>query len=261
MCNDTELIEEGAGFGTPVVKYQDKTYFSISARSVKQVEGNRQTLTKSYIMNAVSRKKVGNSAYINERFYSFFHALFHKAYVGHKNQALFFNRIMELRRLLRVKTYFLRADPRGVITVKYVCLKDKIDIEVSLSKLNKSGCREILILNEQGATFFRKYSDTSGSTLIDESIGAWEEVRADEAGLSDDDDTITFALKKKEGTALFRGREKTRGRFSWAGLGYSLHPRLSVFKYSIKLKESKQSISDIASRCPVSSDLERREAL
>jgi hypothetical protein len=90
-------------------------------------------------------------------------------------------------------------------------------------------------LNEQGASFFRKYNDTEGLRLFDEKIGAWQMVSAEEASFSYSRENLTFSLRKMNSSKLFRGWEKTKGRFAWAGLGYSLDPRLSNFDYIIKL--------------------------
>ena len=230
-----ELIEEGIGFGVPVIKYREKTFFSSSAECSIQKNGNLRTLVKRFALDTVSRKRVWKASYINDEFYRFFHKLFERAYLGHKSLVPVFNRIMELRRIMRVQTEFIKVKPQGTITFKYSCQPNIIEIQVDLSDLEIDGCQEILILNEQGSTFFRKYFDTSGLRLFDEKIGAWEMVRAEEASLSDEKETLTFTLRNRDASALFRGWEKTRGRFSWAGLGYSLRPTLFTFDYVIKL--------------------------
>ena len=65
---------------------------------------------------------------------------------------------MELRRTLKVETDFVKTTPRGTITLTYTCLPDLVRVNVDLTGLNREGCKQILLLNEQGATFFRKYS-------------------------------------------------------------------------------------------------------
>jgi len=70
-----ELIEEGIGFGVPVVKYADKTYFSSSAEASVQENGNLCTLEKRFTLDTVSRKRFWKASYINDGFYSFFHKL------------------------------------------------------------------------------------------------------------------------------------------------------------------------------------------
>jgi hypothetical protein len=116
-----------------------------------------------------------------------------------------------------------------------------IQIQADLSELELAGCREVLILNEQGATFFTSYLDTDGLRLFKEKIGAWEMVKAKEASMSDIEKTVEFTLKNKDQGFLFRGREKTKNRFSWSGLSYSLTPGLSQFDYSIKLRVTEQN--------------------
>jgi hypothetical protein len=235
LFDNIELIGEGVGFGVPVVKYGDKTFFSTSAEcTIKENEGGC-TLTKSFILDAVSRKRVGKASYFNDDFYRFFRKLFERAYLCQKGYAPFFNRIMELRETMRLQTDFVRVTPRGTVTFNYSIQVGSIKIRTDLSRLELNGCEEILILNEQGATFFNKYSDSDGTTLFNEQIGAWQPVTANEASLSDAGENLTFTLTKNSGT-LFRGFEKVRRRFSWAGLSYSLPPQSSTFDYVIGLR-------------------------
>jgi hypothetical protein len=236
-----ELIEEGVGFGVPVVRYADKTYFSSSAVVSVEENGNLCALEKRFALDTVSRKRFWKASYINDGFYSFFHKFFNKAYKGHKSLTPAFNRTMELRRAVKIQTEFVKVKPRGTITFKYSFQPNTIKINVDLSDLELSGCQEILLLNEQGSNFFRKYRDSDGLKLFDEKIGAWENVRAKEATLSDDKDTLEFTLENSSEAALFRGLERIKGRFSWAGLSYSLHPKRGAFDYVIKLKTQKQN--------------------
>jgi hypothetical protein len=232
-----ELIGEGVGFGVPVVKYRDKTYFSSLAKSSLREEKNRSVLIKSFNLDTISRKRLGSTSYVNYDFYSFFHKLFEKACLSHKRLTPAFNMIMELRRALKVQTDFVKVAQRGKITVTYACLPEGVEVGFDFSDLEMAGCQEILVLNEQGSTFFTRYSDTFGLSLFDGSIGAWEKVRAKWASLSDANQTLCFTLANTVAAPLFRGWERTKGRFSWAGLSYSLPPTVSTFNYAIGLEK------------------------
>jgi hypothetical protein len=234
MFDNQELIEEGIGFGVPVVKYEDKTYFSSSAR-VTRAHGNGDVLVKSFLLDTISRKRVGKASYVNDDFYSFFHRIFEKAYFNCRKLSPLFNLIMALRKTLKVQTEFVKTAPRGTVTVTYTCLPNNIKVNVDLTRLNRAGCKQILLLNEQGSTFFRKYSDTTGTSLLAKSIGAWATVNAEEASLSDVAESLQFTLKQVKKARLFRGWENTKGRFSWAGLSYSLNAYSPNFDYTIEL--------------------------
>jgi hypothetical protein len=237
MTDGRELIEEGVGFGAPVVQYEDCTYFSSSAEVSVEKEGNHEVLVKSFVLDAVSRKRVGK-AFLNDYFYDFIHRPFDAIYMHNKRLKPVFNKIVELVKVLGVNTEFVKVKPRGVITVRYTCLSGSVEVAVSLAQLNKFGCKEILILNEQGAAFFRKYADSDGLVLINGQVGVWELVKAEEASFSNANGKVAFSLRNVEGSVFFRGREKIQNRCSWVGLGYSLHPRLKFFRYVIKLRHS-----------------------
>lgn len=235
MLEGRELIEEGVGFGVPVVKYNDKTYFSSSAECSISKNGNSCTLTKSFVLDTISRKRVWKSSYVNDDVYRFFHRSFEALYLRHRRLFPIFDTIMQLRSTFRIRTEFVKTHPQGRITVAYLIKSDSIEVKVDLSDLDCDGCREILILNEQGSTFFMNYSDADGSRLLGEKMGAWSLINAKEASLSHVKGTLTFTLFNKRDSTLFRGWEQTKGRFAWTGLNYSLTPQLSVFDYVIKL--------------------------
>ena len=236
VLDDKELIEEGAGFGLPVVKYEDKTYFSSTAQTSFHEETKPPILTKSFCLDTISRKRLGEASYVNDNFYGFFHKLFEKAYLARREMAPAFNVLMELRKTLKIDTDFVRVPSRGKVKVTYTCFPDLLKVRVDFSELHKDHCQEILVLNEQGSTFFTKYFDTDGLILINRSMGAWQNVKAKRASLSDTRDTMSFTLQNIRSARLFRGWERTKGRFSWAGLGYSLPRSVSSFNYDIQLK-------------------------
>ena len=234
LLDSKELVDEGIGFGVPIVMYEDKTYFSSSADAT-QVRGNSNVLVKSFLLDTISRKRVGKTSYVNDRFYSSLHGIFENAYVNCTRLSPLFNLIMLFREALNVHTDFVKAAPRGTVTVTYTCLPDLVRVNVDFTKLKREGCKQILLLNEQGATFFRKYSDTTGLSLSGHNVGAWAMVKAEEASLSDIADLLSFTLRRVKSAQLFRGWEHTRGRFSWAGLSYSLPADSPNFDYVIRL--------------------------
>ncbi len=236
MLDGKELIEEGVGFGLPVVKFEDKTFFSSSAQLSVHKSGSSQEITKTYLMDTISRKKLSNGRYIDDGLYSFVRKKFAIFYLSKKNLFPVFNKLMELREIAKVSTEFVKVKPRGTRAIGYQCKPTGVNVKVDFSNLTMGACQEFLVLNEQGSSIFQKYADTSGLTLLGSKIGAWDAVAADKASLLSLSGNVSFSVQNAKDAALFRGWEKTRNRFSWAGLSYSLRPRRGTFKYSIGLK-------------------------
>ena len=113
--NGEELIEEGLGLGAPVVKYHDKTYFSSSAEISIERTASARRVSKTYVMDAVSRKKFWRATYINDGVYSSVRKTFAKAYLSKKNLSPFFNAVMEFRQSAKIKTEFQKVKPRGTV--------------------------------------------------------------------------------------------------------------------------------------------------
>lgn len=226
-----ELIEEGVGFGVPVVKYADKTYFPGQASVFLD---DSCTLTKVYTLNMISVKKLGAAGYIDDRLYSTLRKNFEKLYLQKKFNKLF-NKLMEVRDALKVTTEFKAVNPRGTIAVTYSCQPNRIGIEADFSHLSLDSCKELLMLNEQGSSFFQRYTDGNGNVLIGTGIGAWDRVTAGWASLQNIGDLLKFGVSSRPGSMLYRGYERTRKRFSWAGLSYSIIPDNKNFNYSINL--------------------------
>ena len=231
-----ELIEEGIGFGVPVVKYQDKTYFSSKAKVTIKKENQNIMLEKQFVLDLISRKRFFK-AYVNDDFYSFIHKIFEKGYLGHSTMAPLNNKIMELREIFRIKTDFHKVKPRGTITTHYLFEPKCIKVSVDFSNLDFKDCLETLVLNEQGASYFQNYSDSNGLKLLGRKIGAWDQMEAKEASLTNSNGTLTFTLQNNDSATLFRGWEKTRNRFSWAGLSYALGAKTKVFDYTININQ------------------------
>ena len=157
-----ELIEEGVGFGVPVVKYEDKTFFSSKAKVTVEKNNSGYLLTKIFVLDTISLKKLGSASYINNKLYSTARKAFELLYLKHKHLYPIFSEAMEIRDLFGIKTEFRTVKPRGTITVTYRCQPDAIKIHAGLSNIALNRCKEILLLNEQGSSIFKTYIDNTG---------------------------------------------------------------------------------------------------
>jgi hypothetical protein len=235
LLDGKELIEEGVGFGVPIIKYEDKTFFSSTADVSIQKNGSVYTLTKVFTLDTVSLKKFGRATYIDDGLYSPLRKTFQSLYLKHKKLTPLFNKAMELRDLANIKTEFISVKPRGTVTINFYCKPTVINIKADFSKVTLKKCVEVLVLNEQSSTVFQRYVDSSGLNLLGRKIGAWEPVTTDQASLQSAKGLVSFTLQNVRGTTLLRGWERTKKRFSWAGLSYSMRPNNGVFDYSIML--------------------------
>ena len=84
MLDNQEAVEEGMGFGVPVVKYEDKTYFSSSAYLSIQKNQSIYNIKKTYVLDTISRKKFWRSTYIDDDIYSLARKTFEKIYLKNK---------------------------------------------------------------------------------------------------------------------------------------------------------------------------------
>jgi hypothetical protein len=113
--------------------------------------------------------------------------------------------------------------------------RNRIQVKLNFSQLEQTNLAKVFILNEQGAHFFRIYSDSEGLMLADEEIGAWNRVTAQSAKIGNAQNKIGFCLKSIEGSTLKRGREMMEGSLNWIGLDYELDSKYCNFEYEIEL--------------------------
>ena len=232
-----ELVEEGAGLGLPIAKYGDKTYFPGSA-TLTILPGKPTVAVKTYVMDSISVKSLGDGR-ISDLIYHPLHRAFSHMYLRLGALRGVFDTVIELRGVAGVRTSFEPAEPRGEVEVTYVFRPDRVEIRARTGL--REGCEELIVLNEQGASTFRRYSD-AGQTLMDGKIGAWDTVEGAEATLSGLDGAPSFTVERPPGTSLWRGRESIRGRLSWAGLALSFRGFGEV-AYTIRVANSPSRVT------------------
>ena len=233
-----ELVEEGSGFGVPVARFRDKTYFSGSATLTLLDEGPPQIIQKSYLLDTISLKNLRGGVRITDALYHPLHRAFTRVYLSKPSFRSIFNKVMETRIAMGITTKFVKVAPRGVVDIRFTLREGLIEVEVITNKIS-TGCEELVILNEQGASTFRRYRDDGGLDLLDDSIGAWDKIDSSKGTLSDVKGKLSFSIEKlSNSTAMYRGREKVRDRLSWTGIALSLKPDNSV-KYMIRLQQEK----------------------
>jgi len=236
-----EMAEEGVGFGVPTAIYGDDTYFSGAARMhIREVKTDDAVLTKVFDLDTISKAHWRGQAFyahgsvaqlIAKPSLSFLEKLYRSSRTA---QGLMrFG--LDLERKLGVENRFVETSSRGQVAVTYTIRGDLIRVEVDLRLLSREGCRKVFILNEQGATRFRRYVDSGGLRLVDGSIGAWSGVDSGWARISDMDESVSFKLRAVPGSRMYRGRERVDGYLSWAGLEYEVDPGNLFFSYDVEV--------------------------
>jgi len=234
VLKSRELIEEGVGFGVPVTVFSDKTYFSSSAQVFISKDERNKIIVKRFLMDTFSRRKWKIGALVDNPFYMSVSSLLEETYRNYPGSRKVIIPLMGLKNKVGVKTNFVKSKPRGEITVTYRIKPGQLDIEADLSDLNKTGLKKLVMLNEQGSTFFRRLVMPDGSDVTDELIGSWNLVNTSNALFTDLENSFAFRLHNLPKSRLFTGREYFKGLTAWAGMEYEVEPSLNQFSYIIQ---------------------------
>jgi len=230
--NGVEQIGEGAGFGLPVLMYENETCFSGSSTVTVIREGSSTKIRKEFLMDRVARNKFRSLHLQNKEVRTLMRYL---SLLYQKNK---FCRLLALRKLtlnFGFESAYMKASPLGKLAVTYEISKRSIDVKLEYNNLERKHLQKVLLLNEQSANFFRKYSDAKRSSAVDDQIGAWEKVNSEWACLLNLRSGIGYRLWDIENTVLRRGRETIPNFLDWVGLDYELYPQNDFFEYKIEL--------------------------
>ena len=206
LCNGNEVIGEGTGFGVPIAKYSDEIVFSCSSSLYVRSLGDIIEILKEFLMDLTARDRLRS---------------FKLKIPGIRTLSDFFClKYQRRKRLVRsvlivrglffkfgIKSSFMKSPHKGTVIVTYIMDRNRIQVNLNFSQLVQANLAKVFILNEQGAHFFRTYSDSEGLRLVDEEIGAWDNVTAQTAKIANEQNKIGFRLKSIEGSMLKRGRE------------------------------------------------------
>jgi hypothetical protein len=241
VCGSVDLSGEGVGLGTPVAKFAHRVVFPGKVHVNEQREDSHlSTWVVDYTLNLEEHVtlKTGKSIR-NDIFYRLteWFAGLHKAIPISRNLIEYCNRA--LRFMWGLSTTFETTPSAGSVRVAYTADRryGVLHVRADASRLNKTGCTEVILLNEQDGRLFDRYSDSNGD-LVGKEIGTWEKTDSDCVTLSDSSHNISLAFRSVAHSTMYRGREVAQGRLSWTGVAYVIPPRCADFEYEIKIREA-----------------------
>lgn len=229
-----EAVGEGTGFGVPVLVYSDEIYFSGSSQVYLSERNDLKTIRKEFVMDTVERRKIGKVNLGNRRLRAIAK---YQAELYQKHRLFRYLMPLSVESLsvkMGVRNSFLKTTSVGKAIVTFGISQNHVRVKADLSLLKKN-LEKILILNEQSAMYFRRYSDSNGMELIDKQIGGWGKVDAMWASITDPQGRVGFRLWKVKNSAFCRGREFLEGCLDWVGLDYEIEPRKATFEYEIEI--------------------------
>jgi hypothetical protein len=227
-----ELIGEGTGFGVPVVRYQNKEYFSGSSTMQSLHKDYCTKIVKQFVLDIVSEKRF-RRVKLENRITRKLRKSIEDLYQRHRHWRLLV--LNNLSESIGLQTSFVRVKPVGKVVVTYCVKPPHINVKADFKLKENDSIRKIFLLNEQSSKYFRRYCDSKGTVLLDKHIGAWGDVETAWACVSNKSGEVGFRLWKVEDAVLHRGREFLEGTFDWVGLDYEVSPEKTCFEYDIEI--------------------------
>jgi len=228
-----EIVGEGVGFGVPLIKYGDQTYYSADASVQTSRDGDWVVIRKEYQLNTVRQNQFGTLQ--NPKLQRRIESL-NRFYQTNKQVAALVLKSKQVLYPFVANLRFAFVPPRGSVIAVYKIRANHIEVDMDFSGVEPENLQQVVVLNEQGAQFFRNYRDSAGRSLWDGEIGVWSIVDAKTASMFAPRIGLSFTLNKMGGSVLRRGREVAVGYLDWAGLDYELPPCTRRFSYGITLK-------------------------
>jgi hypothetical protein len=237
-CNGVPIGEEAVGFGVPVLKQGLKTIFPGDAEIASVKTGNAWEITALFLLNleekfsGPEKRTVGGGLFYAVK--NFLAAIIRR--LPALREALTATS-GALRKTFGWETTYVQSPFSTIVKMHYSIdgQSGRIAVDVDPGDAADKGVTEIVVMNEQGASVFERYRDSSGLVLRGKEIGCWDEVRANEAGFESDEHRVAFTLSQAKGARLFRGREQIGSRLAWSGFGYSLRPA-ARFSYTMNIR-------------------------
>jgi hypothetical protein len=241
VSNGQELAEEGVGFGVPVLKQGVKTIFAGEIELTWSNMGSRREIEAIYFMNLeemlISQSLGSLKSESLYRIKNHLADLYRRAPLL-RDPLTFLSNM--LRSIFRWQTVYEEAGCNYAVKVNYSVDPKAKTIKVTMDTTGASleGITEVILMNEQGAHHFDIYSDASGLLLKGDAIGKWDLVTSETASFLCSSQQIAFTLGQINGSRLFRGRESIDNRLAWSGFGYSFHPSIQHFTYTLEIGRS-----------------------
>ena len=234
LYNDAERIGEATGFGVPIIKSSDETYFSGSSSVYMQRTGEATTIWKEYCMDRMARNVYKNIRLENRQMRSVLKR-FSDLYQRNERSRSPMLMLKKVPMKVGISSSFVETPPLGRAVVTYEIQKNRILVKADFNGLKQPVVEKVFIMNEQGTRFFRRYRDSCAKQLVDEQISAWDHVEADWAAITNDEGNVGFRLRKVNDSILRMGREFQEGYLDWIGLDYEVNPRTETFRYEIEV--------------------------
>lgn len=232
-CEDRDLSEEGIGFGAPVFKFEEGAIFPGSWRARIEEHEDSTLIIADYAMNLAAKTVRRGQLMKSSSFYRARDAFssLHRNHPSLRKGLSFSSAIF--RKAFQLDDIFAEVPPVGLVSALYTIKGCEIRTELSFSKGN--GCSEVIVMNEQGASYFDTYRDSDGLILQGDDIGSWDETSAEVASFINPADRIAFTLNKAKDARMFRGMERSPKRLAWSGLAYVLPHGTERFAYSVTI--------------------------
>lgn len=239
ISDGQKLVEEGVGFGVPVLMQGVKTIFAGEKELNWVNDGLTVEITSTYHMNLEEKLAYKESGTIQSsslyKIKNHLEGIYRRFPISRSVLMILSNK---LRSGFGWQTTYVEAECNyKVQAIYFVDSKNKtITVTVDFSDVPIKAVTEFIVMNEQGAHFFDMYSDSNGLLLEGEAIGSWEEVTSKSASFHSRDHGVVFSLHQISGARLYRGREIANERLAWSGFGYSLPPSNQKLTYTLGIE-------------------------